>query len=123
MALTGENNVDIALAVAYTGDDEIAMGGDMTKFTTTIDPMYVVYFMNPPFAISHKSKLATGNIIVHISNDKLASIPFPLPPLDEQHKIVSRLNELLPLCEALEIIIQRHKEMRISWNISSKRFA
>ena len=83
MALTGENNVDIALTVAYTGDDEIAMGGDMTKFTTTIDPMYVVYFMNSPFAISHKSKLATGNIIVHISNDKLASIPLPLPPLEE----------------------------------------
>lgn len=104
MALTGENNVDIALAVAYTGDEEIAMGGDMTKFMTTIDPMYVVYFMNSPFAISHKSKLATGNIIVHISNDKLASIPLPLPPIEEQHRIVSRLNELLPLCEALEKI-------------------
>ena len=105
MTLTGENKVDIALAVAYMGDDEIAMGGDMTKFMHTIDPMYLVYFLNSPYAVRYKSKLATGNIIVHISNDKLASIPIYLPPIDEQHRIVSRLNELLPLCEALEKIM------------------
>ena len=105
MALTGENKIDIALAVAYMGDDEIAMGGDMTKFTytaDTINPMYLVYCLNSPYAISRKSQLATGNIIVHISNDKLASIIIPLPPIDEQHKIVTRLNELLPLCDTLE---------------------
>ena len=102
MALTGENNYDIALAVAYLGEEEIAMGGDMTKFSHIIDPMYIVCVMNSLFAIQQKSKLATGNIIVHISNDKLATILFPLPPLAEQHRIVARLNELLPLCDTLE---------------------
>ena len=62
MALTGENNVDIALAVAYLGEDKIAMGGDMTKFTHIINPMYIVAVINSTFAISCKSKLATGNM-------------------------------------------------------------
>ena len=102
MALTGENNFDIALATAYCGEKELAMGGDMTKFSHTIDPMYIVCVMNSQYAIECKSKLATGSIIVHISNDKLGSILFPLPPLAEQHRIVARLNELLPLCDTLE---------------------
>lgn len=32
MALTGENEYDIALAVTYEGDEELAIGGDMTRF-------------------------------------------------------------------------------------------
>lgn len=49
--------------------------------------------------IECKTELATGNIIVHISNDKLGSIMIPLPPLEEQEEIVKKLEELLPLCK------------------------
>ncbi len=100
MALTGENNFDIALAVAYEGKDSLAIGGDMTRYTPcSIVPMYLVTVLNSGHGISCKSKLATGDIIVHISNDKLASIPIPLPPLAEQERIVAKLEELLPLCD------------------------
>ena len=100
MALTGENNFDIALAVAYEGKDSLAIGGDMTRYTPcSIVPMYLVTVLNSGHGISCKSKLATGGIIVHISNDKLATIPIPLPPLAEQERIVAKLEELLPLCD------------------------
>ena len=100
MALTGENNFDIALAVTYSGVEPLAMGGDMTKFTGYyIDPLYFTYAINSPYSIMCKSKLATGNIIVHISNDKLASVPIPLPPLAEQKRIVAKIEEFLPLIE------------------------
>ena len=100
MALTGENNFDIALAVAYEGKDSLAIGGDMTRYTPcSIVPMYLVTVLNSGHGISCKSKLATGDIIVHISNDKLATIPIPLPPLAEQERIVAKLEELLPLCD------------------------
>ena len=102
MALTGENNFDIALAVVYEGDDELAMGGDMTKFSNhCMNPLYLVYVINSVYGISCKSKLATGNIIVHISNDKLASILIPLPPLAEQHAIVAKIEELFALVDNL----------------------
>lgn len=35
MSLTGENKEDISKAVAYLGEDEIAMSGDMTCFLIT----------------------------------------------------------------------------------------
>lgn len=102
MALTGENNYDIALAAAYIGHDTVAIGGDMTAFTHNVNPLYLVIAINSSYGIKCKSKLATGNIIVHISNDKLASILFPLPPLAEQHRIVARVEELMARIDDLE---------------------
>ena len=97
MSLTGENKHDIAMAVTYEGDSEIAMGGDMTKwFSHGMDPIYLTYLLNSPYGITCKQKRATGNIIVHISNGKLSEIPLPISPLAEQHRIVSKIEELLP---------------------------
>ena len=92
MALTGENEYDIALAAVYTGDKEIAMGGDMTRFRPAfVNSLFLVFALNSPYGIECKSELATGNIIVHISNDKLGAIMIPLPPLEEQEEIVKKL--------------------------------
>ena len=65
------------------------------------DPLYLTYVLNSRYGILCKSKMASGNIIVHISNDKLATIPIPLPPLKEQHRIVAKIEELLPYCDQL----------------------
>lgn len=90
------------MAVTYEGQEEIAMGGDMTKwFAHGMNPLYLTYLMNSPYCRACKQALATGNIIVHISNDKLASIPLPIPPLDEQYRIVAKIEELLPFCDQL----------------------
>ena len=100
MALTGENEYDIALAAVYTGDKEIAMGGDMTRFRPAfVNSLFLVFALNSPYGIECKSELATGNIIVHISNDKLGAIMIPLPPLEEQEEIVKKVEKLLPLCK------------------------
>lgn len=97
MTLTGENKTDIAMAVTYEGKDIIAMGGDMTCWSHhMMNPLYLVYFINSPYAISCKRNLATGDIIIHISNDKLATILMPVPPLEEQHRIVAKIEEILP---------------------------
>lgn len=97
MTLTGENKTDIAMAVTYEGKDTIAMGGDMTCWSHhMMNPLYLVYFINSPYAISCKRNLSTGDIIIHISNDKLATILMPVPPLEEQHRIVAKIEEILP---------------------------
>ena len=93
MALTGENKEDISKAVAYLGNEIIAMGGDMTCFSNHIlEPLYIVYVLNSPYGISCKRTLATGDIIVHMSNDNLSSIKIPLAPLNEQKRIIDKIN-------------------------------
>jgi type I restriction enzyme S subunit len=42
-----------------------------------------------------------GGTIKHLVQTALNAIPFPLPPLAEQKRIVARLQELLPLCGRL----------------------
>ena len=100
MALTGENKQDISLASQYIGEEEIAVGGDLCHLTI-LDayPLYFVYLINSYYFSTKKEVLATGDIIVHISTDKLGSIPIPLPPLAEQKRIVAKIEELLPKVE------------------------
>ena len=103
MALTGENKFDIALASVYQGDSPIAMGGDMTRFRIIFgNPLYFVYAINSTYGINCKQKLATGDIICHISNDKIANIPFPIPPSEEQDRIVKKIQSILPVIKEMD---------------------
>ena len=94
MTLTGENKPDIAKAVAYLGNDEIAAGGDLAYWTAHgMNPLYLTYLMASPYVVGRKVNLATGDIIVHISGDKLGTILIPIPPLSEQQRIVDKILE------------------------------
>ena len=94
MTLTGENKPDIAKAVAYLGNEPIAAGGDLAFWTQHgMNPLFLSYIMASPYIIGRKVALATGDIIVHISGDKLGTILLPVPPLAEQERIVARIRE------------------------------
>ena len=94
MTLTGENKPDIAKAVAYLGAESIAAGGDLAFWTQHgMNPLFLSYIMASPHIIGRKVALATGDIIVHISGDKLGTILLPVPPLAEQGRIVARIQE------------------------------
>ena len=98
--LTGENKVDIAKAVAYCGDIPVAAGGDMAFWTAHgMNPLYLVYYMASPYCIEQKRRTATGDIIVHISTDKVGGFMVPVPPIEEQKRIVKLIKELEPYIE------------------------
>ena len=63
-----------------------------------LDLMYVYMFIS---TIDFR-KCWKGTALPTIDTDKLKKKWLPLPPLAEQKRIVSRLEELLPLCEQLK---------------------
>ncbi len=93
--LTGENKEEIGKAVAFMGNERTVIGGDLAAFTShQQNTVYLSYLMTSPFAIRQKKLLGTGDIIVHISCDKLASVLTPIPPLKEQARIVKRIESI-----------------------------
>ena len=100
--LTGENKVDIAKAAAFLGSGQVAAGGDLAFWTAHgMNPLYLVYYMACPYCIELKRRTATGDIIVHISTTKVGNFLVPVPPLSEQHRIVAKIEELLPLIQSI----------------------
>ena len=100
MTLTGENKKDISMALAYLGKDQIAYGGDMTCLSNhNMNPLYLVYAINSPYGRYCMQQLSTGDIIVHMTNDRLNKIYIPIPPLNEQKKIVIKVNQIFSLID------------------------
>jgi type I restriction enzyme S subunit len=68
-----------------------------------IEPSYVMALLRTPYARAAliDSASQTTNI-ANVSLAKLRPLPFPLPPLAEQARIVARVDELMRLCDALE---------------------
>ena len=104
MTLTGENKPDIAKAIVYLGDGNIAAGGDLAYWTRHgMSPLYLVFFMASPYCIEQKRRTATGDIIVHISTEKIGSFFIPIPPLAEQQRIVAKIEQIVPYIKEYEL--------------------
>jgi type I restriction enzyme S subunit len=62
----------------------------------------------------YRDAISAGSRGIGINNLKretLSSVPFPLPPLAEQHRIVAKVDELMVLCDRLEAA-QAERETR-----------
>ena len=55
------------------------------------------------FAAQRMREVAAGGVQSFVSLGFLRRYPFPLPPLAEQRRVVAKVEELLALCDALEV--------------------
>lgn len=67
-----------------------ATNQQITAVTSSADDRYVFHALSA----SHQGLrlLSTGNTLPILNNDRLASIPVPIPPRDEQHEIAAYLD-------------------------------
>ena len=72
------------------------------RFFGSINPYYFKYCLELYKYNRILENASKGMTIKHLVQGALYSIPFPLPPLDEQNRIVAKLEESLPLCERLK---------------------
>ena len=94
--LTGENDIDIGRAVVNNTGETIAFGGDLLALKGNyLDGNFAMLSLNAPYMGSQRTVAASGNIIVHLSADKIGNFLMAVPPLDEQKRIVGRCKELL----------------------------
>jgi type I restriction enzyme S subunit len=73
---------------------------------------YILVFLKSPHFIATGIPKMTGTAgQKRVPANYFAYSPFPLPPVAEQHRIVTRVNELMTLCDQLEAA-QAEREMR-----------
>lgn len=92
VAGTGENVEDIGKAVAWLGDDEVAVHDDCYIFSHSLNPKYMAYFFQSRHFNEQKAKYAAGAKMIRISSDGLGKIRIYVPSLEEQERIVTILD-------------------------------
>lgn len=85
---------------AIITQDWMAFWAFMALVRSEFNP-YIQYFLMSP-TYRHKLDWVNTETINQITQDNLKNTIFPLPPLEEQKRIVAKLDELLKLCDDLE---------------------
>lgn len=92
--------------------DKVTAGGFVyimrVKDTKVLNPKYMMYFVNTKF---HKNMCKpnihkSGQAFYNLKKSGLILQPIPLPPIEEQQRIVNKLEQLLPICEDIEQLIK-----------------
>ncbi len=55
----------------------------------------------------------TGATIKHLTGRSLGSYPVPIPPLNEQHRIITKVSELVALCDQLKASLSSAQETQL----------
>ncbi len=93
IATTSEDDDAVAKAVAWLGDDEVAVSTDAYIYRHTINPKYMSYFFQTELFQSQKKPYITGTKVRRISGNALAKIRIPVPSDEEQKRIVGILDK------------------------------
>ena len=66
-------------------------------------PRFLWIALRSPFMVKCVEESQRGQAYPAINDADFAVLPFPLPPLAEQHRIVAKVDELMGLCDRLEV--------------------
>jgi len=112
MAVTSENVEDVCKCVAWLGDSDIAVSGHTAIIKHNQNAKYLAYYFQTNHFFKQKEKLAHGTKVIEVTPDALNDVIIPIPPLEEQERIVSILDKLDTLVNDLTSGIPAEIEAR-----------
>lgn len=112
IATTSENDEDVCKAVAWLGDEDIAVSNDACFYDHTMNPKYIAYYFQTELFQSQKRKFITGTKVRRVNAKDLAKIKIPLPPLSVQREIVEILDKFDTLCNSISEGLPTEIELR-----------
>jgi type I restriction enzyme S subunit len=67
-----------------------------------LDKDYLFNLLSSPFIVRSFKKSAAGAVVMNLNAEKVKETIIAVPPTEEQHRIVAKVDELMSLCDALE---------------------
>ena len=75
-------------------------------------PRFQWIVLRSPFMVAYVEEEMRGQAYPAINDTDFARLPFPLPPLAEQHRIVAKVDDLMALCDRLEASLATRDQTR-----------
>lgn len=100
---TSENVDDVCKAVAWLGDEDVAVSGDAYIYKHNQNPKFISYFFQTEMFFEQKKKYTTGTKVIRVSGDNMSKIKISLPSLDEQNRIVKILDKFDALINDISV--------------------
>lgn len=101
IAATSENVADVGKAVAWLGNDDVAVHDDCYIFRHDLNPAYVSYFFSSSLFHGQKMKYLSETKVVRISGANLSLVDIPIPPPPMQGRIVEVIGAIDDQIDAL----------------------
>lgn len=114
IAGTSENVEDVGKAVAWLGDDDVAVHDDCFIFRHDLDPKFVSYFFASPLFQHRKRRFTSETKVVRVSAANLEKIVMPVPPRDEQQRISEMADAVDAQVAALRAEAERLRKARVA---------
>ena len=70
--------------------------------TAVYNQDFLYWLLSSTYAYTQFCSKVSGAVVKNLNSDKVANSIFPLPPLSEQNRIVTKIEELLPLIDRYE---------------------
>lgn len=112
IATTSENDDDVCKAVAWLGEDDVAVSSDACFYSHHLNPKFVSYFFQTEQFQKQKRAYITGTKVRRVNADSLAKILIPVPAPKEQARIVEILDKFDTLTTSLSEGLPREIELR-----------
>ena len=98
----GENKNDIGVGVAWLGEEDVAVHDACYIFSSDLYPQYVSHFLRTESYHKQIYPLVAEGKICSISAQSIGRAIIPIPPLEEQKRIVSILDRFEALTTDLQ---------------------
>jgi type I restriction enzyme S subunit len=84
-----------------------------------LDKDYLYNLLSSPYVAMFFKGAAAGAVVSNLNTGKVRELPIPLPPLEEQKRIVTKVDQLMALCNELEVRQQKQQQGRVRLNSSA----
>ncbi len=93
IAAVGETVEDVGKAVAWLGTEPVAIHDDCFSFRHSMNPKFVSYCFQTERLNAEKNRFVARAKVKRLSGESLAKLTIPVPPLEEQERIVAILDK------------------------------